>query len=358
VPYPIEGASNRFRVEQYIPYLEGLGISCAVKPFVSSRFYRILYLKGHFAQKIFHFILCTISRAADTIRAMRYDVIFIHREFYPVGPPIMERLFKLCGKKVVFDFDDAIFLLAASEPNLFMERFNRYGKVPEVISIASQVIAGNSYLADFALNYNENIYVIPTPVDVKKYKPATKNENSENIVIGWIGSKTTSCFLEILRDVFRELLDKYSNLTIRIIGGSFNNEACKRIECIPWELDNEVKMLQGFDIGIMPMPDTRWTRGKCAFKAILYMSVGIPCISSSVGMNSEVVKDGINGFLANDAKEWKDKLSMLIESSKLRKEIGKAGRETIVARYSTEVNFPRFLEVIKKAEKNKIGEIK
>jgi len=346
VPYPTEGASNRFRVEQYLPYLKEKGIDFEIRPFVSSKFYRILYLKRYFIKKIFFFILSSIARIFDIFKALRYDVIFIHRESYPLGPPFIERILKLFKKKIIFDFDDAIFLPASSGSNVFIERFNRYGKVPEVITLSDHVITGNNYLEDFALKYNENITVIPTPVDTERYVTARRKENNNEVIIGWIGSKTTSIFLEPMRDTFKFLLGKYPNLKIKVVGGEFDTKGIKRLENIVWSLEREIEVLQSFDIGIMPMSDSKWTRGKCAFKTILYMSVGIPCVSSPVGITVDIIENDVNGFLANSDSEWKEKLSILIESPDLRRKMGENARKTAIEKYSVRTNVPKFLGVL------------
>lgn len=349
VPYPTTGASNRFRVEQYIPYLRSRKIECTIRPFISRDFYSVLYVKGSIFKKLLYFLVCTARRALDLARAVRYDLVFIHRESYPLGPPVIERVLRFLNKKMIFDFDDAIFLPASSGTYEFLERFKRFGKVPEVISLCDLVIAGNRYLADFAVKYNENVSVIPTPVDTDLYKPAPKCDASGKIVIGWIGSKTTSSFLEPMKEVFERLLDTYPSVLIRIVGGDFDMSENPRIEKICWTLEDELRLLQGFDIGIMPMPDTKWTRGKCAFKTILYMSVGIPCVSSHVGMNTAVIQNGVNGFLAGSPNEWKEKLSKLIESPDLRASIGAKGRQTIIEKYSLRVNASKFLATVHKA---------
>ena len=291
----------------------------------------------------------TLSRIFDIFAALKYDVVFIHRESYPFGPPFIERMLRFFKKRIIFDFDDAIFLPSSSGTNVFIERFNRYGKVPEVIALSDSVITGNRYLADFASKYNENIIVIPTSVDTDKYRPRIQKSEvgiQNKVIIGWIGSKTTSVFLEPMREVFKELLDNYPDLQIKIVGGNFDISGLKRVENIPWSLEKETELLQSFDIGIMPMPDTKWTRGKCAFKAILYMAVGIPCVSSPVGVNTDIIENGVNGFLASGTSEWVDKLSQLIESESLRRKIGENARNTAVEKYSVQIQSSKFLEAI------------
>ncbi len=347
VPYPTEGASNRVRVEQFIPYLEANGVACKVRPFMNKRFFSILYLPHQYFQKVFWFIICTVNRMLDLARALNYDIIFIHREAYPLGGPYFESILYLMKKKIIFDFDDAIFLPNTSEHNTYIERFKHPDKVSRIIRLARHVIAGNSYLRDFASGFNKNVTVIPSSVDTQKYCPAEGKAKTGGVVIGWIGTSTTKPFLYELEDVFARLEEKYKNLKFSIVGANFQSDRVKNIAAKKWSLDEELRDIHEMDIGVMPMPDNMWTRGKCAFKAILYMACGIPVVSSPVGMNMEVVKDGQNGFLAQDSVDWLNKLSLLIEKSDLRREMGRKGRILIEERYSVNANAPALLKIIR-----------
>ncbi len=348
VPYPTEGASNRFRVEQYLPYLGREGIKYDLHAFWSSSAFSILYKKGRYLNKIYFFIMGVVSRFLDLARIPKYDVVFIHREAYPLGSSFFETLLGLLKKPVIFDFDDAIFLPYSSRQNIFIERFKKPEKVCGIIKMSSRVIAGNSYLADYALRYNKNVSVIPTPIDSDKYYPEMKTTNNK-IIIGWIGSVTTSDFLNEMERVFAALSKKFDNIEFRIVGGNFQAGGQSNITSKPWALDQEIADLRSFDIGIMPMPDNEWTRGKCGFKAILYMSMGIPAVCSPVGMNKEIVADGVNGFLAIDENQWVEKLGILIKDAALRRKMGLAARKTAEEKYSVKVNAPKFLNVIKEA---------
>ena len=352
VPYPTEGASNRVRVEQFVPYLTSQGATCTIRPFVNKAFFKILYQPHRYVEKIFWFIVCTIGRILDLIRAFRYDIIFIHREAYPIGGPIFESFLFYIGKPIVFDFDDAIFLPSTSEFNTYIERFKKPNKVARIIEMSRYVIAGNDYLKDCALKYNKNVIVIPSSIDTEKYYPAQEEANKD-VVIGWIGSNTTKNFLYDLEDAFAELSKRYNNLIIKIIGAEFHSFKLKNVVNKRWSLEDEVKDLQGFDIGIMPMPDNEWTQGKCAFKALLYMACGKPVVASPVGMNEEVLDDGINGFFARDKNEWVEKLSILIEDKKLRQDMGSRGRDKVVKNFSIDLTAPIFFETLKRALKPK-----
>ena len=206
-------------------------------------------------------------------------------------------------------------------------------------------------MADFAVRHNRRVTVIPTPIDTEKSNFNGKRRAKTGVVIGWIGSITTSCFLESLRNVFAELSARFSGIRFKIVGGIMHGGGLFEADIKPWSLKDEAFDLNSFDIGVMPMPDNEWTRGKCGFKTILYMSSGIPSVSSPVGVNTEIINDGINGFLAASEKEWLEKISLLIENRELYAKISMAGRQTVEARYSLKVNTPLFLGIIDRAYK-------
>lgn len=354
VPYPTEGASNRYRIEQYLPFLRERG-RCYLHPFWSSAAYKILYEKGCHLKKLYYFILGTLSRISDVLTLFRYDIIFIHREAYPIGGAFLENIVLIFKKAIVFDFDDAIFLPSCSHSNNFIEKFKRPNKVSAIIRKSIYVIAGNEYLADFALRYNRNVCVIPTSIDTDRYSFRERGATDE-IVIGWVGSITTLDFLTPMAGVFTRLSEKYGNLKFMIVGGMFSVDGLTNIISKPWSAQKEMADLKALDIGIMPMPDNEWTNGKCGFKAILYMSMGIPCVCSRVGVNKNIITDGVNGFLAGNEYDWVTKLSFLIESSDLRKKIAVAARKTVEERFSVKANAPKFLEAIQKVYSMRIND--
>lgn len=344
VPYPTQGASNRYRVEQYLPFLKER-YKAQLRPFWSGPAYKILYERGRHLRKLFFFLLGLLSRAYDLTRMFSFDIVFIHREACPIGGAFFERLAARSGRPIIFDFDDAIFLPSSSHYNNFIEKFKMPKKVGAIIRKSSAVIAGNNYLADFSRRFNHNTWMIPTCIDTDKYRFYGKEDKGE-VVIGWVGSITTLDFLRPMENVFRRLSLKFSNLKFKIIGGHFSFNGLSNITSVAWSESGEESELLSLDIGIMPMPDNEWTKGKCGFKAILYMSMGLPCVCADVGANKDIIEDGVNGYLASGEDEWVNKLTLLAESAQLRRKIGAAGRKTVEERFSLKANAPKFLAVI------------
>jgi glycosyltransferase involved in cell wall biosynthesis len=349
VPYPTEGASARLRVEQFLPYLKDAGIEYSLRPFYSQSFYKILYKPGNTLKKVALFLGASFRRFSDICVSPSYNVVFIHREVFPIGLPVMEWMLfilkSIFRNRIVFDFDDAIYLSPEGSSSI-LSVLKCPWKTDLIIRHSDMVIAGNELLKEHALKLNKNVTVIPTCIDTNLYKMTGQKPSSTELVIGWVGSHTTQVFLKDMEPVFMELLGEYPNLKIHIIGGQSGLIRHERVMIKEWSLAGEKDDIPAFDIGIMPMPDTNWTRGKCAFKAILYMSFGIPVVVSPVGVNKAIIKDVVNGYLAATGVEWKEKLSKLLSDDSLRRSMGDAGRTTVVKGYSVEANAGKFVEVI------------
>jgi glycosyltransferase involved in cell wall biosynthesis len=345
VPYPTEVASNRLRIEQYVPYLVARGWRPRTYRFMSSGFYRLAYTPGRFGAKAVALLRATADRLGQISRIRRADVVVIHREAFPWGPPLLEERLARAGCRIVFDFDDAIYLPNWSPANRAVRWLKRPSKTGRIIAHARHVIAGNRYLAEYARLHNRHVTVIPTPVDTTRFRPAVPEVERDTVTIGWVGSHTTVETLRGIEPVLRALADRYPQVRFLVIGGQYAGNV-PRLENRPWALAREVEDLRDIDVGLMPLPDDEWSRGKCGFKALLYMSMGIPPVCSPVGVNCDIVTDGVNGFLAEAEDAWYQRLAHLVESSTDRRRMGAAGRETVERQYSVVAQAPRFVGVL------------
>lgn len=346
VPYPTAGASNRLRVEQYGDRLHAAGIELVISPFFDDATYRVLYLPGHTVAKIMGVLRGTARRIRDVVRARRFSLILIHRESAPFGPPLVERALSLLGVRYIFDFDDAVFLPAIHPSNRRWARLRRVN-VDETTRRAAAVIAGNEYLADWARPLNPRLTIIPTPVDTDRHVPALIQSRAGPVVLGWIGSSSTAPYLHLLDRVLADLASRH-HFILRVIGGGYVNPAI-HVDLRTFDLEREPADVAAFDIGLLPEPDDAWTRGKGAFKGLLYMAAGVPVVASKVGVNPEVVTDAETGYCAADEGEWITALERLVSDPGLRSRLGEAGRRRVVERYSLNVQAPRFAAAIHSA---------
>ncbi len=349
-PHPEEGASTRYRVKQFFPYLNSNGVECIFRPFMSSGCYRILYKNGYLIRKSFNMLKGLFRRGCEFINSSRVDIIFVHLEASPLGIPVFESLFSYAKKPLIYDLDDAIYMRNISSANKLACFLKNPTKISEIIKISNHVIVCNDYLGQYARKFNQNITMIPTSVNTDTFKARDYGKsNGKKVVIGWIGSHSTARYLTQLRGVFETLAKRY-DFTLKIIGSDkkdyFPN--IRNVVYSDWSLETDIMDFQSLDIGIYPLPDDEWVKGKTGFKTVQYMSVGVPCVVSRVARNIEIVKDGINGFLASCDEEWVDKIACLIENPELRKQIGLSGRESAEEQFSVKVNAPKYLDLFRK----------
>lgn len=334
---PDRSPSQRYRFEQYIPYLEEKGFDCTYSFLLNEKQDKAFYTKGKILAKTSILFQSILKRINDIRRTKQHDIVFVQRECLMLGTAFFEKIFAKKAK-LVFDFDDSIWLQNISDANKRLEFLKNPDKTKSIIKVANLVIAGNQYLADYALKFNLNTVIIPTTIDTNIYQPVQKKK-SDKICIGWTGSFSTIEHFKYRVDVLKRIKEKYQDkVYFKVIGDSSYKEEKLEVKGIMWKRETEVKDLEEVGIGIMPLPDTEWTRGKCGLKGLQYMGLSIPTIMSPVGVNTAIIQDGINGFLADDESEWFNKLSMLIESDELRKKLGEKGRETVVKKYSVEAN--------------------
>ncbi|MBT6514033.1 MAG: glycosyltransferase [Crocinitomicaceae bacterium] len=282
------------------------------------------------------------QRKKDAARANQFDIIFIFRDALPTGSIKYEKKMRASGAKLIYDFDDAIFILNVSSGNKSLSFLKKPKKTGKIIELCDLIIAGNQYLAKYATLFNPNVKVIPTTIDTKEY---TRHEKKNTgVCIGWSGSVTTIEHFKLALPFLEKIKLKYgSKVYFKVIGDE--NYLNKHLEIIgtPWNKKNEVKELSEFDIGIMPLPDDEWAKGKCGLKGLQYMALEIPTIMSPVGVNSEIINNGKNGFIASTNQDWIDKLSVLIDQNETRSKMGIEARKTVVDSYSIIANEDLYL---------------
>jgi len=263
----------------------------------------------------------------------RYDAVLIYRAVCLAGPAFFERLVRLFQKPVIYDFDDSIFVLHTTATNCRFGWLKFPRKTASICRLSTHVVVGNSYLADYSRQYNRRVTVIPTSIDTTYYKPADRTGRRGRTVIGWTGTSTSQTYLEMFGPVLRESVDR-EDVEVRVI-----SDREPVLPGIPhvwhrWSADTETNDLALLDVGIMPMPDDPWSRGKCSLKALQYMAMGIPAVCSAVGANREVIRHGENGFLAATPQEWLEYLRILIKDQALRARLGQEARVTVEERFS------------------------
>jgi len=346
VPYPVDEApSQRFRFEQYFKIMPEKGIAFDVSPFLDQETWNVLYRKGNMPAKLLGIISGFFRRIKDVIRSAKYDYVFIHREAAPLGPPVFEWLIaKVFSKKIIYDFDDAIWLPNVSESNRLFSKIKWYRKVKSICRWAHLISCGNDYLKEFAMQFNQNCVVNPTVVDTENHYNKIKLHQAGKTIIGWTGTHTTIRYLDELLPVLKKL-EEESDIEIRIISNAPPTLPLKSLKFIHWNKSSEIEDLLSFDIGIMPLPDDEWARGKCGFKLIQYLSLGIPAVSVRVGVNGKIIDDGVNGFFCGTHQEWHTSLRKLIEHPEKRKQLGLNGRRKIISYFSASANAPLFLRI-------------
>lgn len=351
VPYPPGRApSQRFRFEQYFPELAARGIEYRVYSFLSEAGWNVIYSDGRLALKTLHLLSGFLKRIGHLLLAMKGDFVFVHRETSPVGPPVFEWLLaKLFKKKLIYDFDDAIWMEDINNKANFLNFLRWRRKVSSIIRWSYKVSCGNQYLRDFARQFNSRVFLNPTTIDtLSLHNPNlfNRHRSHERVTIGWTGTHSTLSYLSQIDGVLNRICSENRNVCVLVIANRPPvGMMTSSVEFRKWTEANEIPDLLDFDIGIMPLTDDDWSKGKCGFKALQYMALEIPAVVSPVGVNTSIITDGVNGFLATDDESWYRTLSMLIRDPSLRNRIGKEARKTVEENYSVLSNTSNFLSL-------------
>jgi glycosyltransferase involved in cell wall biosynthesis len=335
VPYAVGRVpSQRYRLEQWRPWLLRRGIALDFVPFADERLMALLYAEGRVPAKMAGLLAAFARRARDIVAARGYDAYIVHRTAALFGPALLEYVVKRRGP-LIYDFDDAIFLLHTTKANRLFGWLKFPGKSARICRLSDHVVVGNDYLAEYARKHNPHVTVVPTSIDLDLYRPLPRRAPGQPVVIGWTGSSTSQTYLELFAPMLRELAAR------RPIEVCVISDRRPQLPGVPhrweeWRAETEARALAQFDVGIMPMPDDIWSKGKCAAKALQCMAMGVPTVATAIGANCEVIADGVNGFLATTDDEWISALVRLVDDPGLRARLGDEGRRTVEQRYSAE----------------------
>ncbi|ULQ46699.1 glycosyltransferase [Flagellatimonas centrodinii] len=332
--YPVEGASSRYRVFQYLPYLGELGVDCTVQSFMDAGLYDLSIKPGRTAAKVMATAEAVFRRLATLRRWRHYDVIYLQRELFPFGPPLVERWLRRRGAVLIFDYDDALFIKKASRYNPLATFFRAPEKTLEVFRLVHLVVAGNNWLRDQAALNGANAVTVEVAEDISRYVPKKAAGIGKQVTIGWLGSPSTVKYLKLIESVLKRIHERFPSVRFQLMGGGDFE-----MSGVPWELENwslsgEVPALARFDIGLMPLPNEDWAMGKSGGKARTYMAAGVVPVCSAIGYNLELIDHDRTGMLCANLEDWERSLGVLILDAARRTRMAAAAREEVLSRFS------------------------
>ncbi len=342
------GASSRYRSYQYLPFLAEHQIQVTSCPLLDDTYLQLKYAGR--SGSPFTIVIAYVKRIIALLHTRHYDLLWIEKELFPFLPGWFETFVSLKIPYIV-DYDDAIFHRYDRHPNPIIRQLLGK-KIDRVMASAAIVTVGNSYLAQRAIEAGaKRVEIIPTVIDLDRY-PTPPVHTNEKFTIGWIGSPSTTKHFKLLESAFQSL-SQHQAIKIVAIGASNIQMPGVDLNIIPWRDTTEVEELQKLDVGVMPLMDEPWERGKCGFKLIQYMASGLPCIASPVGVNTEIIEHGVNGFLASTPEEWVSAFKTLIDNPDLRTQMGAAGRKKVETQYCLQVTAPKLAKLLREAVINK-----
>ena len=338
-------ASTRQRFDQYQPFLKEAGFEVLKYPLFNNNYLKEFYDTGN--KNFIQVFTAYFKRLKWLISKPDIDLIWLHYELFPYLPGVFEKLISLPGKPIVFDYDDAFFFNYDSNPKWYVRKFLGQ-KLHYTIGAAKIAFCGNVYLANYARKSCSEIKIVPTVVNTDLLCPNTKKKKKGNSInIGWIGSPTTWNYFEKILPVMKQVA-LTEDVSLLAMGASHNYVNTHSIlNLFKWSKKEEVPFLQSLDIGVMPLNNTPWEKGKCGYKIIQYMACGIPVVASSVGANKDIIDHGVDGFLVKTHEEWRTFIKELINNKNLRQKMGNAGRKKIESKYSLKVWGPQVSEILK-----------
>jgi glycosyltransferase involved in cell wall biosynthesis len=333
------GPSSRYRIYQYIPSLREAGIEVTVAPLLKEGWFRILSLQLPPLRAVLealYSLLRIFVRIREIFKVGKYDLYCFEHQAFPYVPVFLEWIAQKLNPNMILEFDDAIYLT-----------FLHKKKIPRLIRMSKHVIVGNAFLKDYALQFNPHVTVIPTVIDTDRYSPKRDYRFQGKINIGWVGLAYNLPYVQKLEETLQKLKKEIGDFKFTVICSKGLEIDGVDIMFKSWSYNNEIEDIRNLDIGIMPLADAEWAKGKCGLKILQYMACSVPVVASPVGVNNEIIKDGENGFLAAADKEWLEKLSLLACNEELRRVLGQKGRKTVEDYYSLEVWGPKVVSLYK-----------
>ena len=343
---PDRSPSQRYRYEQFVPYWERKGFTFDYAWLLDEADDGPFYAKGNILSKARIFLKSWWRRRKHVGLARQADLVLLQREAFMTGSTRFEKALAHTGVPVIYDFDDAIWLLDVSEGNRHLRWLKDPGKTDRILGLADHVIAGNEFLAEYARRFNPAVEVIPTVVDTHRYTYDRKIGGDGPVVIGWTGSHTSMTHLKRALPMLHEIQKRFGDaVEIRVISDRDLVEPGLKVTNVPWRSATEAEDLQTIDIGIMPLPDNDWSRGKCGFKGLQYMALGKAVVLQNVGVNPTIVQHEENGLLASTHEEWVEALGRLIADPELRHRLGAKARRTVEEKWSVDAWKDRYVEL-------------
>lgn len=336
------GASSRMRTLQYVPALRGMGWSVDIAPLLDDGYVRALYSGS---PKVLHVLRAYGRRFRQGATLRNYDVVLVEKEMFPWLPWFIESMLLSRCRSVVVDYDDAIFHQYDLSDSGIVRAFLGQ-KIDRVMASADAVVVGNDYLSERATKAGcRRVEWIPTVIDASRYFERSVEKAPDSVTVGWIGTPSTAKLLKPLFPVFADIA-RETGVRFQAIGARADQLDGSPFEAVEWSEDREVSLLSSLDIGIMPLQDEPWQRGKCGYKLIQYMACGLPVVASPVGVNASLVSHGRDGYLASTESEWKNALIQLIDSVELRRRMGREGASKVRRTYTLQAQAPRLAKVL------------
>jgi glycosyltransferase involved in cell wall biosynthesis len=337
-------ASTRQRLIQYLPRLAAAGIDVDHHPFLPDDYVRGVATGQRYPRG--RTVRAYAERFRQLVAGTDADLVWVYAELFPYLPGRLETLAFRSGKPVVYDCDDAFFHAYDAHPSPRVRRLLGR-KLEPLLRGAAAATCGNAYLESYVSRFCDNTMLLPTVVDTDVYGAAPGPRPDRPVTIGWIGSPSTWPYMRPILPLLRELAES-RGIRVRVVGAgpAARADAFPGLDLVEWSEAREVEEVRAMDIGVMPLPDDIWALGKCGYKLVQYMACALPVVASPVGVNSEIVSPGENGFLAAGEAEWSEALLRLIDDPELRRSFGAAGRRRVEESYSLDVHAPRFVRLL------------